>query len=573
MDRRGVPGRRAAIAGAAAAERVRVGVAHAAGAAAPRVRGRAGVGLAGAAALAGCSRSRRPRGVLLRQGGRARAARPATPDRGAVKGRWRRERIAVLARGLSSCSARAGAAFPALVGLGAVAGSTRSDRESASISRGTCTVPAARDPRRPRRVTAVGCGSGRRRARPRPTWACGQLVGRARVDDGRASPTRCASCSVVLPPRRDVASRPAASSRGHLPRRGPASHRHHALRADHAPALRGAATRGGCRAAPRAYSPTCCAVLGLLALGARSARVSASTIAGAAADLAAGWLHRSPPGASSTERHGYRVAAGRRRCSPIGSCAGCGARARSNPRANDARVPCSAPALAGACAAVPARPCRPLSPSWGLGNDALALAGVLALARFARRRRTGTPPAGSRLMGASRHLTFAVFTEAMFLLVACWSLPAGGSTHLRRMSARHRAQTSDEPRTRVPGWRSRSSCLPRPAANRRQPGHPPRADDGPRGPAARVRRPRPRVPPVGGRGAALARAPARRSVFPPHGGFRRARDLVALRRALARARPDRDHAAKMRILLVRRLLSAGAAVALLGIVAWLVETA
>ena len=46
--------------------------------------------------------------------------------------------------------------------------------------------------------------------------------------------------------------------------------------------------------------------------------------------------------------------------------------------------------------------------------------------------------------------------------------------------------------------------------------------------------------------------------------------LVVLCAALALTE---THAAKMRILLVPRLLSAGAVVALLGIVAWLVETA
>ena len=51
-------------------------------------------------------------------------------------------------------------------------------------------------------------------------------------------------------------------------------------------------------------------------------------------------------------------------------------------------------------------------PDWGVGHDALALAGLLALARFAVAAAAWDIANGFALMGASRDLTLAVFVEA-----------------------------------------------------------------------------------------------------------------------------------------------------------------
>jgi formate hydrogenlyase subunit 4 len=73
--------------------------------------------------------------------------------------------------------------------------------------------------------------------------------------------------------------------------------------------------------------------------------------------------------------------------------------------------------------------------SWGLGNDALVLIGLLALARFAIGAAAWDTGSGFALMGASRDLTFAVFVEGLFVLVlVLLALPAA-STDLVAMSA------------------------------------------------------------------------------------------------------------------------------------------
>jgi formate hydrogenlyase subunit 4 len=73
--------------------------------------------------------------------------------------------------------------------------------------------------------------------------------------------------------------------------------------------------------------------------------------------------------------------------------------------------------------------------SWGLGNDALVLVGLLALARFAVGAAAWDTGSGFALMGASRDLTFAVFVEGLFVLVlVLLALPAA-TTDLVAMSA------------------------------------------------------------------------------------------------------------------------------------------
>ena len=66
------------------------------------------------------------------------------------------------------------------------------------------------------------------------------------------------------------------------------------------------------------------------------------------------------------------------------------------------------------------------SPAWPVGNDALVLVGLLALGRFAITLAAWDTGGGFGLMGASRDLTFAVWVEAVLLLVlVVVALPAG----------------------------------------------------------------------------------------------------------------------------------------------------
>ena len=73
--------------------------------------------------------------------------------------------------------------------------------------------------------------------------------------------------------------------------------------------------------------------------------------------------------------------------------------------------------------------------SFGLGNDALVLVGLLALARFAAAAAAWDTGNGFALMGAARDLMIAVFGEALLLLaLLVAALPAHG-TDLRAMGA------------------------------------------------------------------------------------------------------------------------------------------
>lgn len=94
-----------------------------------------------------------------------------------------------------------------------------------------------------------------------------------------------------------------------------------------------------------------------------------------------------------------------------------------------------APALIAAClvTAVLVVPVSAAAPDWGVGHDALVLLGVLALARFAAAASAWDTGNGFSLMGASRDLAIAVFVEAT--LVVCLAVAAltSGSTDLRAM--------------------------------------------------------------------------------------------------------------------------------------------
>jgi formate hydrogenlyase subunit 4 len=67
-------------------------------------------------------------------------------------------------------------------------------------------------------------------------------------------------------------------------------------------------------------------------------------------------------------------------------------------------------------AAVLLVPAAERAPNFGVGHDALALAGVLALARFALAASAWDVGNGFALMGASRDLTISVFVEATLIL-------------------------------------------------------------------------------------------------------------------------------------------------------------
>jgi formate hydrogenlyase subunit 4 len=75
------------------------------------------------------------------------------------------------------------------------------------------------------------------------------------------------------------------------------------------------------------------------------------------------------------------------------------------------------------------------APGLGLGHDALALAGVLALARFAVAAAAWDVANGFALMGASRDLTISIFVEATLILSLALAALVAGSTDLRDVVA------------------------------------------------------------------------------------------------------------------------------------------
>ena len=108
------------------------------------------------------------------------------------------------------------------------------------------------------------------------------------------------------------------------------------------------------------------------------------------------------------------------------------------------------------------------APNLGVGHDALALAGLLALARFALAAAAWDVGNGFSLMGASRDLTLAVFVEAT--LVLALAVAALGHGHDRPAGDDRRDGRDgclvDARRSRSARSRSRSSWSPRPAASR-----------------------------------------------------------------------------------------------------------
>ena len=168
-------------------------------------------------------------------------------------------------------------------------------------------------------------------------------------------------------------------------------------------------------------------------------------------------------------------------------------------------------------------------------------------------------------MGASRDLTISVFAEATLVLALAVAALVAGTTDLPRDGRRQRPATQvwSSPALALAAARvrARRRRRDRPPAGR-QPRHPSRADDDPRGAAARVRGPRPGATcsgrPPRGTGSCSC-SPPRSSCPHPRGVWwqlgaaaGRARRCSAAALALAETL-----VAKMRILLVPRLLAVG----------------
>ncbi|MGE5828980.1 MAG: respiratory chain complex I subunit 1 family protein [Micromonosporaceae bacterium] len=96
-----------------------------------------------------------------------------------------------------------------------------------------------------------------------------------------------------------------------------------------------------------------------------------------------------------------------------------------------------APVLAAASllAAVLLLPATQAAPDWGVGHDMLVLIGLLALARFVVTLSAWDTGNGFSLMGASRDLTIAVFAEAALILSLALAVLVTGGTDLTAMIA------------------------------------------------------------------------------------------------------------------------------------------
>jgi formate hydrogenlyase subunit 4 len=232
----------------------------------------------------------------------------------------------------------------------------------------------------------------------------------------------------------------------------------------------------------------------------------------------------------------------------------------------------------GVAAAVLLVPAAEHAPSLGVGHDALALLGLLALARFALAAASWDVANGFSLMGASRDLTVSVFVEATLVLALAVAALVAGTTDLTGVVA---ATAGTEV------WTSPALALAAVAfalvvvaETGRQPVDNPDTHleltmihEGP-------------LLEYAGRDLAYLQwgAAARHwlvlvlaaQVFLPHPDGEWAQlatlpfALVALCAGLA---VTETLVAKMRVLLVPRMLAVGAAVALLGVVTWLVDAA
>ena len=217
------------------------------------------------------------------------------------------------------------------------------------------------------------------------------------------------------------------------------------------------------------------------------------------------------------------------------------------------------------------------APDLGVGRDALVLAGLLALARFAVAASCWEVANGFALMGASRDLTIAVFVEAALVLALAVAALVSGTTDLVQMIAGTAGSAAWSGPALALG--AIAFALVVVAETGRQPVDNPDTHleltmihEGP-------------LLEYAGRDLALLQwaAAARHwlvlvlaaQIFLPHATDPRVQLallpvlLVVLCGALALTE---TLVAKMRILLAPRLLGIAGLVALLGIVAWLVET-
>ena len=217
------------------------------------------------------------------------------------------------------------------------------------------------------------------------------------------------------------------------------------------------------------------------------------------------------------------------------------------------------------------------APDLGVGRDALVLAGLLALARFAVAASSWEVANGFALMGASRDLTIAVFVEAALVLALAVAALVSSTTDLVQMIAGTAGSAAWSGPALALG--ALAFALVVVAETGRQPVDNPDTHleltmihEGP-------------LLEYAGRDLALLQwaAAARHwlvlvlaaQVFLPHAADPRVQLallpvlLVVLCGALALTE---TLVAKMRILLAPRLLGIAGLVALLGIVAWLVET-
>ena len=96
-----------------------------------------------------------------------------------------------------------------------------------------------------------------------------------------------------------------------------------------------------------------------------------------------------------------------------------------------------APAIvvASLVAAVALVPVAARAPGLGVGHDVVALVGLLALARFALSAASFDVANGFSLMGASRDLTLSIFVDATLILAVAVAALVAGTTDLRGIVA------------------------------------------------------------------------------------------------------------------------------------------
>ena len=474
------------------------------------------------------------------------------PPRHAVR-RWRRRsrlRTVVALAGACVVLARAGAALRLARRAGAVAG-RRADQVGLRLP-GAGSLPTAGSPSRWSGSRPASCSCAAGAARRADLGVRAARGASAAVDErGFTKPLRL-MLEASLRPQREIVVQTAASCRTSLQRARAAPDRRPSLPARDACRAGGAvharrlqSGRLGVRRVPdraRRRAPRRRAD--------RSDRVSTATVTAGVAQVVGGLL-LAPllPASCSTGRPGCRDDAGRHRFSPTASCAASGARARSRSR-NDARLPARARRDRRPPRRRAARPAAELAPNWGLGHDALALAGLLALARFAAAAAAWDVGNGFS-MGASRDCSISVFVEATLVLSLAVAALVAGTTDLRGVvEATAGTGVWSSPALALGGVAFAVVVI---AETGRQPVDNPdthRADDDPRGAAARMR--------AGRDLAYLQWAAAARhwlvlvlaaQIFLPTRGVWWQLGLPPVARRLGR--PVAEHTAKMRVLLVR----------------------